>query len=122
MCIESLHLVRNKCNKICSEYEISKEHFENLRFINLEQNGIESWDEVIGFRDLPSLRRLTVSKNRIKEIYHKPGWTDMNMITIEDNLINNWKSFDAINEIKTIKTMRCGGNPILEKVEKGSTA
>lgn len=63
--IEELHLVRNQCNKICSEYQINKEYFKNLRFINLEQNGIESWDEVVGFRNLQGLRRLTVSKNKI---------------------------------------------------------
>lgn len=34
--IEELHLVRNQCNKICSQYEISKEYFKNLKFINLE--------------------------------------------------------------------------------------
>lgn len=68
-----------------------------MKFINLEQNGIESWDEVIGFRTLPNLRRLTVSKNRLQDIYYKPGFTWLYMIAIEDNLINSWKSFDALN-------------------------
>jgi hypothetical protein len=34
--VEQLHLVRNKCNKICTQYEISKDSFRNLKFINLE--------------------------------------------------------------------------------------
>lgn len=68
-----------------------------MKFINAEQNGIESWDEIIGFRNLPSIRRLTVSKNKIKEIYYRPGFKWLYMISLEDNLINDWKSFDALN-------------------------
>ena len=68
-----------------------------MKFINLEQNGIESWDEVIGFRNLPNMRRLTVSKNRLTNIYYKPGFNDLYMVAIEDNLIMDWKSFDALN-------------------------
>jgi hypothetical protein len=63
----------------------------------LNKNGIESWDELIGFRNLPVLKRITVSKNKIKEIYHKPGFYDLYMLTMEDNLISDWSSFDALN-------------------------
>jgi Leucine-rich repeat (LRR) protein len=85
-----------------------------LKFINVEQNGIESWDEIVGFRNLPNLRRLNISKNRIKEIYYKPGFNDLYMITMEDNLINDWKSFDALNQFKKITHLRCHGNPIYD--------
>ena len=113
--VEQLHLVRCQCNKICSEYAISKDYFKNLKFINLEQNGIESWDELVGFRTLPVLKRLTVSKNKLKDIYYKPGFNDLYMISIEDNLISDWHAIDALNEFKQIKVLRCGGNPVLEK-------
>ena len=91
-----------------------------MKFLNLEQNGIESWDEIVGFRNLPVLKRLTVSKNRIRDIYYKHGFNDLYMITLEDNLISEWKSFDALNEFKGITSIRCGGNPIMDKV--GPTA
>lgn len=112
--IEELHLVRNHCKKICSQYEINKNYFKNLKFINLEQNGIESWDEIIGFRILPNMRRLTVSKNQLQEIYYKPGFDDLYMIAFEDNNINDWKSFDELNLFKRITHMRCHGNPIYD--------
>ncbi len=64
--VEQLHLVRCNCKHVSSKYQISKDHFKNLKFINLEQNGIESWDEIVGFRNLPVLKRVTVSKNKIK--------------------------------------------------------
>lgn len=34
--VEQLHLVRCHCKKISSQYQISKEYFKNLKFINLE--------------------------------------------------------------------------------------
>ena len=112
--VEQLHLVRSHCKQISTKYQISKEYFKNLKFLNLEQNGIESWDEIVGFRSLPVLKRLTVSKNRIREIYHRPGFYDLYMITMEDNLISSWKSFDALNEFKKINSIRCGGNPVID--------
>ena len=42
------------------------------------------------------------------------------MITLEDNLISEWTSFDALNEFKGITYIRCGGNPIMDRV--GPTA
>jgi hypothetical protein len=113
--IEQLHLVRCNCTHVSSKYKISKDYFKNLKFLNLEQNGIESWDELVGFRNLPVLKRLTVSKNKLRHIYHKPGFQDLYMIALEDNLISDWRSFDALNEFKQISVIRCGGNPVLEK-------
>ena len=52
---ENLHLVNNYCSKICSLYKVPKDHFKLLKFINLENNGIESWDEIVEFRHLERL-------------------------------------------------------------------
>ncbi len=55
-----------------------------------------------------------MSKNLIKEVYYKPGFNDLYMITIEDNLISSWKTFDAFNQFKRITHLRCHGNPIYD--------
>jgi len=34
--VEQLHLVRCNCTHISSKYPISKDHFKNLKFLNLE--------------------------------------------------------------------------------------
>lgn len=65
-----------------------------MKWINLEDNNIASWDEVSEFRNLPNLKRLTLNNNKIKDIYFKQGWKFMYMLSIENNLIDNWKSFD----------------------------
>ena len=68
----------------------------------------------MGFRNLPVLKRITVSKNKIKEVYYKPGFSDLYMIAIEDNLISDWKTFDQLNMFKNITHIRAGGNPVLD--------
>ena len=120
--VEQLHLVRNNCNKICSLYEVPRTHFKVLKFINLEGNGIESWDEVIEFRHLPNLKRLTLNKNRISSIYYKPGFNELYMLSIEDNLIDNWESFDRLNEFPQIKNLRVLNNPIFLEAIGGPKA
>jgi Leucine-rich repeat (LRR) protein len=92
--IEQLHLVRNNCSTILTKYKLPQEQFKLLKFINLEANGIKSWDEVSDFRNLPNLKRLTLNKNPIKKIYYKPGWQDLLMLSMEDCEIDNWQSFD----------------------------
>lgn len=37
------------------------------------------------------------------------------MVALEDNLISDWRSIDALNEYKKITVMRTSGNPIIEK-------
>ena len=96
--VESLFLVRNNCSKICSEYKINKQIFKNLRYLNLEQNGIESWEEVAGFNVLNDLKHLIINKNQISSISYVPGFRGLKMLSFEDNLVNDWRTFDQLNE------------------------
>jgi len=109
--VEHLHLVKNHCSKISSQYQIPTEAFKLLKFINLEENGIQSWDEVVGFRTLPNLKRLTLNKNHIKSIYAKDGFRALDTLAINDNLLDSWTSFDQLNEFPNIKSLKASGNP-----------
>ena len=93
-----------------------------LKFLNLQGNNIESWDEVSEFRVLPNLKRLTLNKNRIRSIYYKPGWKDLYMLSMEDNLIDNWQSFDQLNEFPQIRNLRVMNNPIFTEELGGPKA
>ena len=120
--VEQLHLVRNNCSKICSQFQIPREEFKLLKFVNLEGNGIESWDEVIEFRHLENLKRLTLNKNSIKNVYYKPGFKQLYILSMEDNLIDNWKSIDELNEYVSVRSLRINGNPILTPEVSGERA
>jgi Leucine-rich repeat (LRR) protein len=67
--VEELFLVKNKCSKICSEYSISKDNFKSLKSLNLEENGIQSWAELDGFRVLKEFNKLILNKNQIPSIW-----------------------------------------------------
>ena len=112
--------MRNNCKKICSEYKIEpkKGYWKNLRYLNLEQNGIESWDELAGFRVLDDLQHLIVNKNSLTSIYRKPGFRNLISLSFEDNQIFDWKTFDQLNDFDTpLKQIRCYGNPLFNEEE-----
>ena len=103
-------------------YPVPREQFRLLKFINLEGNNIESWDEVIEFRHLENLKRLTLNNNRIRNVYHKPGFNELYMISMEDNFIDNWQSFDALNEYSKLRNLRVLNNPIFKEELGGPRA
>lgn len=37
------------------------------------------------------------------------------MLTIEDNLLTEWASFDQMNLFKKLSVLRCAGNPLMER-------
>lgn len=116
--VENLYLVRNNCKHICSKYEINKDYFKNLRYLNLEENGIESWDELAGFRKLNDFQYLIVNKNLIREIYYKPGFRSLTQLSFDDNLISTWKTFDELNQFESmISQIRCANNPITKEAD-----
>lgn len=83
--VENLHLCHNKCSSIFTQYQLPKDHFKLLKFVNLEDNGICSWDEVDEFRKLKNLKRLILNKNYISKVYYKQGWPELYVLSIEDN-------------------------------------
>lgn len=103
-------------------HSVPRDHFRLLKFINLEGNNIESWDEVIEFRHLPNIKRLTLNKNRIRNVYHKPGFNDLYMLSMEDNLIDNWQSLDALNEFAQLRNLNVRNNPIFTEEMGGPRA
>lgn len=84
----------------------------------MEQNGIEDWAELEGFRILQDFQYLIVNKNLIREIYHKPGFRNLRQLSFDENLINSWKTFDELNTFDSmISEIRCSGNPITTEVD-----
>jgi hypothetical protein len=65
--------------------------------LNLEDNGIESWEELTGFRHIPDFYKLILNKNKIPEVIMTNGWPCLEYLSIEDNLISDWKTFDVLN-------------------------
>lgn len=120
--IEELHLAKNKCSKITSEYEIDPKAFKHLKYLNLESNGITDWDEIQGFRNCSSIKFLNLSDNQISEIKYRPGFKEMYVVSLDDNNISTWDSIDQLNEYHQVKRLRISNNPILTQTEGGEKA
>lgn len=96
--VENLHLCRNECSHIFTQYQLPQQHFKLLKFVNLEDNKIASWEEVEEFRKLKNLKRLTLNKNHISRINYKSGWPELYVLSIEDNYLEHYSAIDALNE------------------------
>lgn len=110
--VEELHLCRNNCKIISSAYDISKDVWRHLKYINLEENNIDDWEEIQGFRKLEKVKKLGLGINQIKEIRYRPGFSELTTVDIYENLIDNWESIDQLNEYKEITRLRIADNPL----------
>ena len=90
--LEELHLCRNFCSIISSKFTIPKGVFNELKYLNLEENRIDDWEELNEFRKLKSLKRIGLGINQIKWITHKPGFRELTTLDLYDNLIDSWDS------------------------------
>ena len=112
--VEELHLWRNNWNKISSEYEISKDVWRHLKFINLEDNNITDWEEIQGFRKLDKVKKLGLGINQIRSIKYRPGFPELMTVDIYQNLIDSWESIDQLNEYRQVSRLRINDNPITQ--------
>jgi Leucine-rich repeat (LRR) protein len=119
--VEELHLCRNNCSIISSEFDISKDVWRNLKFLNLEENNISDFEEIQGFRKLNKLKKLGLGINQIKHIKYRPGFRELFAIDIFENMIDNYESIDQLNEFHGITRLRISDNPITSSENKDKT-
>ncbi|KAL6498411.1 hypothetical protein OROHE_026679 [Orobanche hederae] len=68
--VEELHLMGNKLSEITPESSTVVTGFNSLRFLNLENNSISAWDEIIKLSQLRSLEQLFLNNNNINHIWY----------------------------------------------------
>ncbi|CAI2362333.1 unnamed protein product [Moneuplotes crassus] len=110
--LQELHLCENNCSKISSEYEISKDCWRDLIYLNLEDNKISGWEEIQGFRKLKELKKLGLGINLIQKVEFRPGFRQLTAVDLYQNLIDNWESIDQLNNYFELTRLRLQDNPI----------
>mmetsp|Transcript_34328 Transcript_34328/g.39667 ORF Transcript_34328/g.39667 Transcript_34328/m.39667 type:complete len:209 (-) Transcript_34328:448-1074(-) len=113
--LEELHLCRNQCSVISSAYTLPKGVWNELKYLNLESNGISDWEEVQEFRKLKSLERLGLGMNQIAKVTFRPGFRQLVTLDLYDNVIEEWASVNQINEFNEIRKLKISNNPIVNK-------
>eukprot|EP00250_Pteridium_aquilinum_P007031 c16829_g1_i2 orf=48-1721(+) len=121
--LEELHL----CGNEISVLEVEKksdyvEGFKCLRLLNLENNCIEAWEELLKLSKLESLEQLQVSRNKLKHIFYPDTTTgcadkpfkSLCCLLLAGNAIEDWGSVDALNQFPNLKEVRLSDNPLTD--------
>ncbi|KAK9054270.1 hypothetical protein SSX86_025348 [Deinandra increscens subsp. villosa] len=116
--IEELHLMGNKIREITPASSQFVQGFYSLRVLNLEDNYIADWGEILKLSQLKCLEQLHLNKNNLEHIWypttdeaqHKP-FQNLRCLLIGGNKIEDLASIDALNSYPALVDIRCSENP-----------
>ncbi|KAI0501485.1 hypothetical protein KFK09_016430 [Dendrobium nobile] len=132
--VEELHLMGNKMTLLLpSELDITNiKGFNSLRLLNLENNCICSWEEVLKLAKLRRLEQLHLNKNKLTHIFYPtnrslPGLQDTCYVPFEkleclllgSNQIDDLASVDSLNCFPNLVDVRLSENPIADTTKGG---
>ncbi|ONK77308.1 uncharacterized protein A4U43_C02F5200 [Asparagus officinalis] len=141
--VEELHLMANQLREITpapSAPNISTtQNFDSLRLLNLEDNCINSWDEIVKLSHLKRLEQLHLNKNKLKHIFfpavNHSGSKLVNTDKRQDgcsmpfgslqclllgcNEIDDLLSIDSLNFFPSLVDIRLSDNPIVDQAKGG---
>lgn len=132
--LQELHLCRNGIASLhLGKSEIVKglqlsEAFPNLRLLDLEENSLGKWEEILEVSQLPSLEELFLSDNQIDSIRLCPfdrekefssrsrfPFERLRSLRLGNNRLGDWASIDALNSFPLLQDLRISQNPLPEK-------
>ena len=114
--LEDLILCKNEMN---DKINLNNETLQNLTFINLEENQISDFSQLSTLGKLPKLERMTLNKNFISNFGKFEGFSMIQTISIDDNLIENPKYLHELSQFKKLSNFRIKNNPCIDKYGSG---
>ncbi|KAL4590935.1 hypothetical protein LXL04_003882 [Taraxacum kok-saghyz] len=125
--IQELHLMGNKLKEITPTSSNIVKGFDTLRILNLEDNYIADWTEILKLSQLKCLEQLHLNKNNIEHIWYpttndensyKP-FQNLRCLLIGGNKIEDVASMDALNSYPGLVDIRCSDNPATDPIKGG---
>ncbi|XP_010246137.1 PREDICTED: tubulin-folding cofactor E isoform X2 [Nelumbo nucifera] len=136
--IEELHLMGNKLRTLMPASSNYVQGFNSLRLLNLEDNFIDTWDEILKLSRLKRLEQLHLNKNNLKNIFYpdydprqdlqdgnealekcyKP-FENLQCLLLGGNMIENLSSVDSLNSFPNLMDIRLSDNPIADPGKGG---
>ncbi|XP_078169680.1 tubulin folding cofactor E / Pfifferling (PFI) isoform X1 [Carex rostrata] len=123
--VEELHLMSNKLQMIEPTAGTFVQGFDSLRLLNLEDNNIESWDEILKLSHVRSLEELHLNMNKLKSIYYPSSDTScvpfekLRCLLLGRNDIDDVVSVDALNSFPSLVDVRLSENPVSDPARGG---
>uniref|UniRef100_A0A1D1YDC0 Tubulin-specific chaperone E n=1 Tax=Anthurium amnicola TaxID=1678845 RepID=A0A1D1YDC0_9ARAE len=134
--IEELHLMGNKLKTLMSTCSYAQ-GFDSLRILNLEDNHIDTWDEVLKLSQLRRLEQLHLNKNRLKHIFYplyspredpqndhdgnrgSMPFENLRCLLLGCNEVEDLASIDSLNSFPNLMDIRLSENPVADPARGG---
>ncbi|XP_052117119.1 tubulin-folding cofactor E isoform X1 [Arachis duranensis] len=130
--IEELHLIGNNISRVLPMSSSFVQGFNSLRLLNLDDNCIAEWDEVMKLSQLRCLEQLYLNKNCLNSILYPDNgqqneleatsyWPFQNLrcLLLGDNNIGDLVSVDSLNLFPNLVETRLSENPIADTTSGG---
>lgn len=103
------------------------EGFPNLRLLNLQENRLSEWSEIMKFSRLPKISQLWLGNNLLDSIHLEntcePVFLVLRSLYLQDNRISSWHSVDQLNNLSSLENLKfVGSNPLLLTAESAVLA
>ncbi|PPR94868.1 hypothetical protein GOBAR_AA25802 [Gossypium barbadense] len=131
--IEELHLMGNNISSIKPTSSSTVQGFDSLRLLNLEDNCLAEWDEILKLSQLKSLEQLYLNKNKLTCIFYPDKnkiqeflsnhesceesyfpFQNLRCLLLGSNEINDLASIDSLNTFPKLIDIRFSDNPIAD--------
>lgn len=122
--LTDLHIASNKIASIGNGGANFFEGWPSLQLLDLSDNALSSWEEVLELAAFPRLQRLILSSNRLPSISFpadRPGiLPELRLLAVANNKLADWASMEALSSLPALGELRVQGNAICETM--GTTA
>ncbi|KAI9169110.1 hypothetical protein LWI28_007116 [Acer negundo] len=131
--IEELHLMGNNISAIKPMSSPIVEGFESLQLLNLDDNSLADWNEILKLSKLRSLEKLYLNKNKLNHVHypnkdtiHEPlgayesheksyiPFQKLSCLLLGSNNIKDLASIDSLNLFPDLRDIRLSDNPIAD--------
>ncbi|GAV68308.1 hypothetical protein CFOL_v3_11811 [Cephalotus follicularis] len=131
--IEELHLMGNSLSIIMSTLTSTAQGFNSLRLLNLDDNCIVEWSEIVKLSQLRSLEMLYLNKNNLNHIFYPDSdmlhellcgyesqeksfmpFQNLRCLLLGRNNIEDLASVDSLNSFPRLTDIRLSENPIAD--------
>ncbi|XP_074309522.1 tubulin-folding cofactor E [Silene latifolia] len=129
-CLDELHLMGNEISEITPTSSRFVQGFDSLRVLNLEDNCISEWDEIVKLSELTKLEQLHLNKNNLSQVsypsnkttnksFSNAAFQHLRCILLGANDIADVESVDSLNSFPSLTEVRLSENPIADPVDGG---
>ncbi|XP_053317167.1 tubulin-specific chaperone E [Spea bombifrons] len=123
--LNELHLASNDITTLERPFE----HLQSLTVLDISNNNIVDGNQLHAVAYLPRLNQLIISNNKISEITFPDvqfgGTTAMfsalTGLSIDGNNISEWSTVNELNKLKTLQSLNCYSNPLMESEKNPET-